>query len=111
MVSRYENFFKHAEKDPDRLLDFNPDATELLVLDAVFTYESLTHEVAPVLSTFKAWILIHQPRYMNEEDRVKLIERLNACSTDFTRMPKAEFFTYHQSVLMQLGVVYQNQSS
>lgn len=29
LMSRYENFFKHADRDPDALLDFNPYATEL----------------------------------------------------------------------------------
>ncbi len=104
LLGRYENFFKHADKDPEALLDFNPDATELFMLDAVFTYESLTQEVAPILSTFKAWMLIHEPRYMNEKDRESLIGRLNACSTDFTHIPKAEFFTEYQSILMRLGV-------
>jgi hypothetical protein len=104
LVSRYENFFKHADRDPDALLEFNPDATELFILDAVFTYENLTQEVSPILSTFKAWMLIREPRYMKKEDRETLIERLSACSTDFTRIPKAEFFTDYQSLLMRLGV-------
>src|SRR6266478_417966 len=53
LVSRYENFFKHADCDPSALLDFNPEATEMMILDAVLTYESLTQEIAPILNTFK----------------------------------------------------------
>jgi hypothetical protein len=41
---------------------------------------------------------------MKEEDKEKLIEQLNDFSTDFTHIPKAEFFTKYQSVLMRLGV-------
>src|ERR1039458_6074559 len=30
MVSSYENFFKHADRDPEKLLEYNPAATEIL---------------------------------------------------------------------------------
>jgi hypothetical protein len=104
IVSRYENFFKHADKDPDALLDFNPQATEMQLLDAVLTYEILTQECAPILNTFKAWMFFQNPRFMNEKDREKLLLLMKNSTTDFARMPKAEFFKDWQSALMQSGM-------
>jgi hypothetical protein len=104
LVSRYENFFKHADQDSGAVLDFNPEATEIYMLDAVLAYESLTQEVVPVLSTFKAWVFINQPYLMNEPDRKKLIERVNKTGIDITQVPKAEFFIQYLQALMKLGV-------
>lgn len=92
LVNKPENFFKHADSDPDALLDFNPEATELFILDAVITYEALTQEAAPILSTFKAWLFILDPRYMKEEDRPKFIEKIDETEIYFQGMPKVEFF-------------------
>ncbi len=104
-VSRYENFFKHADKDPDALLDFNQQATEIFILDAVVTYESLTQEIVPILSTFKAWMFIQKPELMKEEFRQKLINGLNALGADFSRISKAEFFNIYHACLIKQGMV------
>ena len=105
LVSRYENFFKHANSDPGAVLDFNPEATEIFMLDAVLTYEGLTREAAPILSTFKAWMFIRQPQLMNEVDREKLVQKLNQTGINLTQVSKAEFFAQYLQVLLRLGVV------
>jgi hypothetical protein len=96
---------KHADKDPDALLDFNPQATEIFILDAVVTYESLTQETVPILSTFKAWMFIQKPELMKEEARQKLINGLNALGVDFSQIPKTEFFSIYHSALIKHGMV------
>lgn len=58
----------------------------------------------PIMLTFKAWMLINEPRFLEEADRERLIERLDACRTNLTHTSKAEFFTEYQSVVMRLGV-------
>jgi hypothetical protein len=104
LVSRYENFFKHADHDADALLDFNPEATEVFLLDAVTTYESLTQEVVPILSTFKAWMFLQNPKLMEEKAKLALDKKLDGAGIDFKSIPKAEFFTEFQSVLMKYGI-------
>src|SRR3989338_5719430 len=42
IISEAENFFKHADKDPHKLLQFNPQQTESLLLDAVEMYMQIT---------------------------------------------------------------------
>lgn len=104
IVSRYENFFKHADQDPDALLDFNPEATELYLLDAILAYEVLTQEVTPILATFKAWIFINNPQYMETAKREKLIEQLEVSGTDFKQIPKVEFFKQYHALLIEIGL-------
>jgi len=105
LFTRYENFFKHADKDPEALLDFNPEATEVFIFDAVLIYRSLTQEVSPILETFKAWMLVHKPHLMDERSKQEFTERFGGSwNAHFTCKSKAEFFTEHLSGLMRLGI-------
>lgn len=102
LMCRYENFFKHADRDSSAVLDFNPEATELFMLDAVLTYESLTGEVAPILSTFKAWMFVHNPGLIKEQDRQKLDAKFDNTVINFRSVPKAQFFKQYQLVIREL---------
>ena len=104
LMVRYENFFKHADRDPEAQLSFNPEATQLYLFDAVLTYERLTQDVSPVLATFKAWMLIQHRELLNESAGEELLNLLNSCDTNFRQMPKAQFFSKFQSLLTPLGV-------
>jgi hypothetical protein len=104
LISGYQNFFKHADTDPLALLDFNPKATEVFILDAVVTYESLTQEVTPILNTFKSWIFLQEPQFMSQADREKLVRRVAELGADFSQIPKAEFFTLWLTALQNLGI-------
>jgi hypothetical protein len=96
LVRRYENFFKHADKDPDGLLDFNPHATELYMLDVVLTYELLTRELVPLFSTLKAWVFIQNPDLIVDSLRKKIIDRLK--HVDLTNISRSVFFTLYLPV-------------
>ena len=41
MIRRPQNFFKHANRDPEDSLDFNPDVTPFFIIDAVQKYQKL----------------------------------------------------------------------
>lgn len=49
------NFFKHADRDHDGVLEFVPGQTELLLYDAVRKYRELTGESVPILGVYDAW--------------------------------------------------------
>lgn len=102
LVRRNENFFKHADEDPDAILDFNPEATEMYMLDVVVTYESLTQEVSPIQSVFKSWIFLQKPNLMNEIARKKMEE--DTRGLNMTGISKAEFFTDVFPLAMKSGI-------
>ncbi|MDO8795450.1 MAG: hypothetical protein Q7J25_12600 [Vicinamibacterales bacterium] len=52
------NFFKHADRDHDEVLEFSLAPTELLLYDAVRKYRELTGELVPVLAVYDAWFWI-----------------------------------------------------
>lgn len=52
VLSKAQNFFKHADRDPDAVLTFDSGQSELFLLDGALTYRRLTGEHAPVLGVF-----------------------------------------------------------
>jgi hypothetical protein len=54
-LRKAQNFFKHADEDPDGVLDFNPEATAFYILDAVEKYRELNGENPPIMRVFALW--------------------------------------------------------
>lgn len=78
-----ENFFKHADKDPDGTLRFNPISTEYTILEAVDFYAALSKELPPMLLAFRTWWMLHNQ------------ELLNDTSEQFSEMLKAIQYERH----------------
>jgi hypothetical protein len=53
--SEAENFFKHANRDPEAALDFNPGQTALMLADACTKYRELTGESLPLFGLYMTW--------------------------------------------------------
>lgn len=53
-----ENFFKHADRDPQAVLNFRVAQTELVLLEAVEAYHRLTSELVPLLAVYYSWFMI-----------------------------------------------------
>lgn len=47
-----QNFLKHADKDPDAVLDFDPHATELLLLIEIETFRALAGGITDAMNVF-----------------------------------------------------------
>jgi len=56
-----QNFFKHADKDPDAVHDFRPAATPFNILDAVELYGRLTGSFFPEAEFFRIWFFVKFP--------------------------------------------------
>lgn len=55
-VNSFENFFKHADRDPDGEIEFNADITESMLMDAWAQYERLGGSLPETAKVFKLWI-------------------------------------------------------
>lgn len=96
-----QNFFKHADRDHEASLKFNPDATEMLALDACRTYSELTGEIPPLVQIFNGWIMISHPNIYNfpEEQRKKL----ESAGRTFLPTGKAAYFNDMLPAVMKSG--------
>jgi hypothetical protein len=61
---RAENFFKHADNDPDGLLSFNPEYSDYALFEGTEAYAKLTGESTPAMLTFRTWWLCNN-KYMH----------------------------------------------
>ncbi len=69
-----ENFFKHADRDHGKTLDFRPELTEIFILDACLRYKELTAEFPPLFLTFYSWFrAIHPDMFKILDEQARLI--------------------------------------
>lgn len=74
LINKAENFFKHADKDQNESIEFNPEISELLIWDACAHYSRLTNENPPLFKLFNSWFIIQHTNIFNHEnDDVKKI--------------------------------------
>lgn len=59
-----QNFFKHANRDPEAILDFNPQMTEIVLLMACEEYGELG-ERSDQMYLFAAWFMLQNPDALN----------------------------------------------
>ena len=98
-IARDENFFKHADRDPDALLEFKPVATEFFIIDAVLTYEALTSERPPVFRTYQMWMTLQNPDLVRDDLKAEWLAQSKVMQPYLARMSKQEFFTTYLDVL------------
>jgi hypothetical protein len=55
MIRKPQNFFKHANRDPERAIDFNPDVTPFYIYDAIQKYQEMTRELVSYFRIFRSW--------------------------------------------------------
>ena len=89
-LNEAENFFKHADRDHDAVINFNPEQSEFLTYEACTTYTTLTGEVPPMIKIYKVWYVSHHTDlYEFTEDVKKEISKL---LPSVLSMNKEEYF-------------------
>lgn len=97
-VAEAENFFKHADRDPDAILSFKPETTEIFLIDAITTYEELKDERPHAFRAFIMWYRIKHPEYVKAEFRAEQDARL-ASVPGIALMDKRLFFEAYMMAL------------
>lgn len=65
-----QNFLKHADKDPERLHEFNGELTVLLLFAAVWEYGILVGRRFRAADAFLAWHRLAYPALFDKNDQV-----------------------------------------
>lgn len=80
------NFFKHADRDHDEVLEFSEGATELLLYDAVRKYRELTGETVPILGVYDVWFWLGPgSKFIVNVERQRMLENLQRLFPNSTR--------------------------
>lgn len=78
-----QNFMKHADRDPDAILEFSPFITHMLLRDAVWLYCVLSGEKIPLFNLFSIWFVVAYPA-ANISEEVKVAAREASTAYDPT---------------------------
>ena len=90
LLRRPQNFFKHADQDPDDILEFYPSAAAALIWAASEKYYELAKDDCLELAAFRAWTMIRNPDVLLPPYRQQ-VEQLGL-SADFTRDMRPQYF-------------------
>jgi hypothetical protein len=56
-----ENFFKHADRDPDAVLEFYPASTPFYIIDAAVMYRMIAGQATPAVKSYEVWFALNYP--------------------------------------------------
>lgn len=85
-----QNFFKHADKDPEETFEFYPTAAEATLWAAAMKYEELANESSLELAAVRTWIMIQNPDILIEPYRQQV--EGSELSTNFTHDMRRQYF-------------------
>jgi hypothetical protein len=66
LITSPSNFFKHAQRDPDSEIEFDPILTEMILIIAVYGLANIDGNSGDIENTFMAWMAIHKPNLFTE---------------------------------------------
>ena len=61
LLSKAENFFKHADRDPEAIIDFCPASNEHVLWESCIKYTELTSEQTPTMQAMNLWFQVRHP--------------------------------------------------
>ena len=77
MIREPQNFLKHADKDPDRTLDFNPDVSTFFIYEGISKYQEITGEVSSLFRIFRGWYCAQNvEQFYFPENQKKIIQNM-----------------------------------
>ncbi len=90
ILAQYENFFKHADRDPKKTVFFPPQITQGFILEAIEKYAEMAHERRPLFDVFVFYLAFTEPKIFRAEFTDKL---RNIVPADFLcGIGKRQFF-------------------
>lgn len=95
-------FFKHAQKDPDATLNFNPDINRLLIITVAIGLSRMGENLDDIHWAFSAWVSIHHPNLVTDD---RFTQAFNVGQLDQLRgLEKSEFLKSFLQSLAEMGL-------
>ncbi len=93
LLKDHYNFFKHAEKDPDRLIEFDGSLTEIFILFSILGLNLLGIRNNDIRDAFIIWFAINNPDRLTEKGMKQFTETVPSESIEKARnLNRNQFF-------------------
>lgn len=87
------NYFKHAESDPDRIIEFDGSNTEVFILFSLFGLEMLGINHNDIRGAFIIWQSINNPDRLTEKGKKQYIDNIPSENiAQIRNVSRSEFF-------------------
>lgn len=83
------NFFKHGERDLNKLYQFAPEATEFFIWDACLMYKKITTEEPKLFRIFSFWFYL---QHMDIIENAVFKQALSSLKQSFSREDRGSFY-------------------
>ncbi len=101
-IRKEANFFKHADRDGDSVIEFNPKLSECFIMFAIAARELCGEQSSDEESIFCHWLTIHRPDLITDDWKKRISESIPIDDIQELRArPKKEFFEiFHHARLL-----------
>jgi hypothetical protein len=104
LIKKSANFFKHADRDPDAILDFDPGMNEWYILYATAARQLCGEAQSQEESDFMWWFTLNRPQFLTDEGRKMLADRWPSDVIEYGRgLTKKQFFEAVRNARYQLA--------
>jgi hypothetical protein len=96
-----ENFLKHADRDPNDVLSFNPELTSFLILEGVEIFSVLSVDQVEDFHLYRGWWLLHNQSCLKASPK-EFLDRLNGVR--YTTYQRREYYNQMYGTIQNLMV-------
>jgi hypothetical protein len=101
LIRKDANFFKHADRDDDSVIEFMPQTSEIFMLFAVWARELCGEAASVEERSFMIWLSISRSKILSDKGRKKLVDSLTADDVAHLRtLSKQQFFQVCRKALI-----------
>lgn len=102
IVRNAQNYFKHAKKDFDKIIDFDFEVTPYLLLDAISNFYQLTKGFTIPMHCLKLFLLVEHPNLIIDGNQKEVFLNFKSSS----KLKKADYWNYlHEAYAKWMWVV------
>ena len=92
-MNKFENFFKHADRDHDQELDFYPGSTEFVLWEDCLKVVEIEGNSSPLIGAFFLWFTArHYEAILTNENIMKMDPDFKEACDKYKTMDKEEFY-------------------
>ena len=97
-----QNHFKHADHDPDGVLIFDPQISDLYLFDSCMLWQAITQENHAIHMLFKAWFIFHNQGLFKKGSHM-ISNIISAFPGKYTSNERREFYDNNIGELTKLS--------
>jgi hypothetical protein len=97
-MNQFENYFKHADNDHDKVLEFNPEATEFVLWEDCTKVIEIEGNTIPLVSAFIIWFTArHYEDIVSDDNKNSMDPGYKLKCEEYKKMGRKEYFDkeYH----------------